>query len=106
MQQAMARARDLRTSFMTPNARHREPRTACSFVTQAAVDAGLASTVECQTLLPVKRCSKISRRDMVHSNALRKIDIDQETYNVHMDGQRITVAPARTLSPTQLFYPR
>lgn len=81
-------------------------RTAFSFVTQAAIDAGLANKIECQSLLAVKRCRTISKRDMVHNGALPKIAIDPETYNVYMDGERITVKPARTLPLTQLFYVR
>ncbi|MEO5863188.1 MAG: urease subunit alpha [Burkholderiales bacterium] len=81
-------------------------RTAFSFVTQAAIDAGLANKIECQPLLAVKRCRTISKRDMVHNSALPNISIDPETYNVYMDGQRITVKPARTLPLTQLFYVR
>jgi len=81
-------------------------RTAFSFVTQAAIDGGLANRIDCQTLLPVKRCRTVSKRDMVRNNALPKIDIDPETYNVYMDGQRITVKPARTLPLTQLYYLR
>ena len=41
---------------------------------------------------------------MVHNNALPNIEIDPETYNVYVDGKRITVAPAKTLPLTQLFY--
>ncbi|TAK76953.1 MAG: urease subunit alpha [Aquabacterium sp.] len=81
-------------------------RTAFSFVTQAAIDAGLANKIECQTLLPIKRCRTISKRDMVHNNLMPKLDIDPETYNVYMDGQRITVKPARTLPLTRKFYVR
>jgi urease subunit alpha len=32
------------------------------------------------------------------------IEIDPETYNVYVDGKRITVKPAKTLPLTQLFY--
>lgn len=81
-------------------------RTAYSFVTQAAIDAGLAGKIDCQPLLAVKRCRSISKLDMVHNSALPNIRIDPETYNVYMDGQRITVKAARTLPLTQLYYVR
>ncbi|HEY9229049.1 MAG TPA: urease subunit alpha [Gemmatimonadaceae bacterium] len=79
-------------------------RLAYSFVTQAAIDAGLQARIESQPLLPVKRTRTISKRDMVLNDALPKIDIDPETYNVYMDGERITVQPAKTLPLTQLYY--
>ena len=81
-------------------------RLAYSFVTQAAIDDGLSDKIECQQLLPVKRTRTISKRDMVHNNAMPKVEIDPETYNVYMDGERITVKPARTLPLTQLYYLR
>jgi urease subunit alpha len=81
-------------------------RLAYSFVTQAAIDAGLGAKIESQPLLPVKRTRTISKRDMVLNGALPKIEIDPETYNVYMDGERITVKPAKTLPLTQLYYLR
>src|SRR4029077_10196755 len=65
-------------------------RLAYSFVTQAAIDAGLESRIECQPLLPVKRTRTIGKRDMVLNDALPNITIDPETYNVYMNGERIT----------------
>lgn len=81
-------------------------RLAHSFVTQAAIDGGLADRVDCQSLLPVKRTRSISKRDLVHNNALPKVDIDPETYNVYMDGELITVKAAKSLPLTKLHYLR
>ena len=81
-------------------------RLAYSFVTRAAIDSGLADRIESHPLLPVRRTRTISKRDMVWNDALPRIDIDPETYNVFMDGQRISVKPARTLPLTQLYYLR
>ncbi len=80
-------------------------RLSYSFVTQAAIDAGLEGRLRShQTLKPVKRTRTISKRDMIHNDAMPNIEIDPETYNVYVDGERITVTPARTLPLTQLFY--
>ena len=73
-------------------------------MTKAALENGLADRIETQTLVPVKRCRTISKRDMIHNDALPDIEIDPETYNVYVDGERITVKPAKTLPLTQLFY--
>jgi len=81
-------------------------RLAYSFVTQAAIDAGLADKIESQPLLPVKRTRTISKRDMVLNDALPNIEIDPESYKVYMNGERITVKPAKTLPLTQLYYLR
>lgn len=79
-------------------------RLAYSFVTQAAIDAGLANKVESQPLLPVKRTRSISKRDMVLNNALPNITIDPESYKVYVDGDLLTVKPAKTLPLTQLYF--
>ena len=54
----------------------------------------------------MKRTRTISKRDMVLNNAMPNIEIDPETYNVYLDGERITVEPAKTLPLTQLYYLR
>jgi urease subunit alpha len=80
-------------------------RLSYSFVTQAAIEDGLATRLRShQTLVPVKRTRTISKRDMVHNNTMPNIEIDPETYNVYVDGERVTVKPAKTLPLTQLFF--
>lgn len=81
-------------------------RLAYSFVTQAAIDDGLANKIEAQPLLPITRSRSVSKTDMVLNSYLPKIDIDPETYNVTVDGERITVDAAKTLPLTQLYYLR
>ncbi len=80
-------------------------RLSYSFVTQAALDAGLHNRLRShQTLVPVKGTRTISKRDMYLNNAMPNVEIDPETYNVYVDGRRATVKPAKTLPLTQLFY--
>ncbi|SIT82734.1 urease subunit alpha [Pontibaca methylaminivorans] len=80
-------------------------RLSYSFVTQAALDAGLHNRLRShQTLMPVKNTRTISKRDMYLNNSMPDVEIDPETYNVYVDGRRATVKPARTLPLTQLFY--
>ena len=80
-------------------------RTSYSFVTKAAIEDGLEDKLlSHQTLVPITRCRTISKRDMIHNNAMPDIQIDPETYNVYVDGERATVEPAKTLPLGQLFY--
>lgn len=81
-------------------------RLAYSFVTQAAIDNGLADRIDCQELRPIKRSRSISKRDMIHNSYMPDISIDPETYAVTVDGERITVKAAKTLPLTQLYYLR
>lgn len=80
-------------------------RLSYSFVTKAAIADGLEGKLRShQTLVPVMRTRTISKRDMVHNAYMPNIEIDPESYNVYVDGQRITVRPAKTLPLTQMFY--
>ncbi len=82
-------------------------RTSYSFVTRAAIENGLADKLRThQTLMPVYGTRTISKRDMVHNDTMPNIEIDPESYNVYVDGKRVTVKPAKTLPLTQLFYLR
>lgn len=80
-------------------------RTSYSFVTKAAIEAGLENKLAShQTLVPVTRTRTISKRDMLHNDFLPNIEIDPETYDVYVDGELIRVEPAKTLPLSQLFY--
>lgn len=80
-------------------------RTSYSFVTKAAIEHGLEDKLRThQTLMPVHGTRTISKRDMVHNSYMPKIEIDPESYNVYVDGERITVKAAKTLPLSQLFY--
>ena len=80
-------------------------RTSYSFVTKAAIENGLEAKLRThQTLKPVHGTRTISKRDMVHNAYMPNIEIDPESYNVYVDGERITVKPAKTLPLTQLYF--
>ena len=80
-------------------------RLSYSFVTKAAIADGLEGKLRShQTLMPVMRTRTISKRDMVHNAYMPNIEIDPESYNVYVDGERITVKPAKTLPLSQMFY--
>ena len=80
-------------------------RTSLSFVTKAAIENGLEDKLRThQTLAPIMRTRTISKRDMVHNDYMPNIEIDPETYNVYIDGERITVKPAKTLPLSQLYF--
>ncbi len=80
-------------------------RLSYSFVTKAAIENGLANKLRThQTLKPVMGTRTISKRNMVHNSYMPNIEIDPESYNVYVDGKRITVKPAKTLPLGQLFY--
>ncbi|CAO1634971.1 unnamed protein product [Parajaminaea phylloscopi] len=75
------------------------------FVSQISLDESAGGAVPGYGLkkrvLPVEKCRSISKRSMKLNDALPKITVDPETYDVHADGQLCTVEAAVTLPMTQ-----
>jgi len=79
-------------------------KTSVTFTSKAAIDNGLAKKLNIKKkLLPVKNCRKISKEDMVYNNLTPKIDIDPETFKVKVNGELVTVDPAKTVSLARLY---
>ena len=79
-------------------------KTSVTFTSQAAIDNGLAKKLNIKKkLLPVKNCRKISKEDMVYNNLTPKIDIDPETFKVKVNGELVSVDPAKTVSLARLY---
>ena len=76
------------------------------FVTKAAIENGFGDKVPFSKdkLLPVKNCRSLSKKDMVRNTLLPNITIDPETYEVFIDGEKITCEPAEKLPSAQLYF--
>ncbi|MEB7722378.1 urease subunit alpha [Staphylococcus equorum] len=53
---------------------------------------------------PVRNIRKLSKVDMKNNNATPKIDVDPQTYEVFVDGEKITSEPATELPLTQRYF--
>ena len=107
---------DPNASIPTPQPVHYRPMFAAfgravasssvTFVSKAAADAGLAKTLGMtRPLLPVANTrSGISKRSMIHNDALPKIEVDPETYEVRADGILLTCEPATVLPMAQRYF--
>jgi urease subunit alpha len=79
--------------------------TAVTFVSKAALEnpavrkLGLA-----KPLVAVYGTRKIGKRDMKNNDALPKIDVDPETYEVRADGVLLTCEPATVLPMAQRYF--
>jgi urease subunit alpha len=80
-------------------------RQACSlhFVSQAGIDAGALSGLS-RPCYAVRGCRTLSKRDLVMNDALMKIDVDPETYEVRADGELLTSEPADVLPLAQRYF--
>jgi urease alpha subunit len=79
--------------------------TAITFVSQAAVDAGLRDALGLKKIVrAVGKCRTIGKKDMVHNSATPNIEVDPETYEVRVDGAAITCEPASVLPLAQRYF--
>jgi urease subunit alpha len=78
--------------------------TAITFVSQAAIDAGLRDTLGLKKIVrAVGKCRTIGTQNMIHNSATPNIEVDPETYEVRVDGTPITCEPASVLPLAQRY---
>ena len=77
-----------------------------TFVSKAAADGGLAKTLGMtRPLSPVANTrAGISKRSMILNDALPKIEVDPETYEVRANGMLLTCEPASVLPMAQRYF--
>ncbi|TMQ22064.1 MAG: hypothetical protein E6K82_14400 [Candidatus Rokuibacteriota bacterium] len=67
----------------------------------AGVPARLGLT---KRAVAVGRCRGLGKRDMIHNDALPRIEVDPETYEVRADGEVLMCEPARVLPMAQRYF--
>ncbi|MEM9211741.1 MAG: urease subunit alpha [Pseudomonadota bacterium] len=76
-----------------------------SFVSQAAQAAGIGDAIGLRKeTVAVKGTRNISKSSMVMNDAMPKIDVDSETYEVRADGELLTCEPAKELPMAQRYF--
>jgi urease subunit alpha len=79
--------------------------TSVSFMSQAAVAAGLPAQLGLQKrVVAVEKCRTIGKADMVHNAATPTIEVDPESYEVRADGELLTCEPATVLPMAQRYF--
>jgi urease subunit alpha len=113
---AMAPMGDPNASIPTPQPVHYRPMfagygkamaaSAITFLSQAAIDAGVGERLGlARMVLPVVNTrGGITKRDMVLNDALPKIEVDAETYEVRADGELLICEPAKVLPMAQRYF--
>ena len=90
----------------TPNRRCRSPcgagsalakqRVGFNFMSKLAIDAGVASALGVQkTTLPIKSVRQLRKKHMVRNDALPRIEVDPQTFEVRADGKLLMCEPAK-----------
>jgi urease subunit alpha len=105
---------DPNASIPTPQPVHYRPmfgaygaalaETCLTFVSAAALDAGLDKRLR-RRLVPVSNTrGGIGKASMIHNNATPVIEVDAETYEVRADGVLLTCEPATVLPMAQRYF--
>jgi urease subunit alpha len=111
---AWAQMGDPNASIPTPQPSYMRPMfgafgratgaTSVAFVSGRAIDEGTTERLRLtKRVVPVKRCRGIGKRDMIMNDALPRIEVDPETYEVRADGLLLRCDPAVKLPLGRLY---
>ena len=106
---------DPNASIPTPQPVHYRPMfgalggaraaTSVSFVSQAALAAGLGERLGLQKrLVAVRGTRSVRKKDLVHNDYQPRIEVDAQTYEVRADGQLLVCEPAKELPLAQRYF--
>lgn len=75
-----------------------------TFVSQVAFDANIKEQYDLErNVLPVKNCRNVTKRDMKFNAEVSKIVVNPETYEVKVNGKKVTSKPVDKVSLGQLY---
>lgn len=111
---ASAAMGDPNASIPTPQPVHYRPmfasfgkglKSSLTFVSKAAMTNSDIAMLNLQkTLVPVKDCRQVTKKDMVLNEATPEITVDPETYQVLADGELLMCEPATELPMAQRYF--
>lgn len=79
--------------------------TSITFVSTTAYENDIDKLLDLKRKVrPVHNIRKLSKKDMKNNSATPKIDVDPQTYEVFVDGEKITSEPATELPLTQRYF--
>jgi urease subunit alpha len=75
------------------------------FVAPAALEAGFADRWDSdRPLVATRDVSRLGKADLPHNDALPRIDVDPESFEVRIDGDPVEVEPVAALPMTQRYF--
>jgi len=106
---------DANASIPTPQPVHYRPmfgsfgratgQTCMSFISQAALDAGIVEQLALQKKIGVvKNTRNVRKQDLIHNHYTPHIEVDAQTYEVRADGILLTCEPADVLPMAQRYF--
>jgi urease subunit alpha len=112
---AWAQMGDANASIPTPQPRHMRPMfgsfggaiaaTSLTFMSKAAINRGIHGKLNLQKqVVAVSDIRKLTKRDMKLNDAMPRMEVDSETYEVRADGELLTCEPATVLPMAQRYF--
>jgi urease subunit alpha len=112
---AWAQMGDANASIPTPQPVHMRPMfgsfggaiapISLTFVSQASLKKGGLGSLNLQRrLVPVSGIRSLTKRDMKLNDAMPRMEVDPETYQVRADGELLTCEPATVLPMAQRYF--
>ena len=106
---------DANASIPTPQPVHYRPMfgsyagmlhaTSLTFISQAAMEAGVPQQLGLQKQIGVVRgCRSVTKADLIHNDYLPSIEVDPQNYQVRADGQLLWCEPAEVLPMAQRYF--
>ncbi|GAB3691051.1 urease subunit alpha [Saccharopolyspora tripterygii] len=87
-----------------PHAPGSAPHLSVSFVAQAALDNGLADELGLRRRLAAVRPTRgVTKHDLPNNTALPRIEVDPETFDISIDGERVRPNPVATVPLAQRY---
>jgi urease subunit alpha len=84
---------------------HSAARSSVHFVSQQAVDAGLADVLKlARPLVPVGNTRGVTKADMVLNDAMPRVKVDPDSFAVRIDGELVEPAPVAELPMAQRYF--
>jgi urease subunit alpha len=81
------------------------PGRSVAWVSQAALDDGLAGRLEVRrALVPIDNTRSVGKADLPLNDAMPDIQIDADTFAVRIDGELVTEQPAEVLPMAQRYF--
>ncbi|MEO8413185.1 MAG: urease subunit alpha [Ginsengibacter sp.] len=79
--------------------------TCFTFVSQVSLDNGVVRSYDLRKqILPVKNCRNIGKKNLIHNDKTPEIDVNPETYEVKVDGEKITCEPLKEVALAQRYF--
>jgi urease subunit alpha len=80
-------------------------KTCLSFVSKASIKEGIVERYDLKRqVVPVENCRSIGKKDMKNNDAMPKIEVNPDTYQVTVDGELATCEPASVLPLAQRYF--